>query len=195
MAEKTMDTDSKSEEEFSPWKEYLKAAVIALILALFIRTFIVQAFKIPSESMLQTLQVGDHLLVNKMVYLFGEPERGDIIVFRYPRDPKRDFVKRIIGLPGETIEMTGNIVYINGKPLAEPYAIYLDRFMGGGFSPVTVPPGHLFMMGDNRDNSQDSRVWGALDINSVRGKAFIVHWSWKGSSFGVRWSRIGKLLR
>jgi len=195
MKEKTLDSGHDSAEEFSPWKEYLKAAVIALVLALLIRTFIVQAYKIPSESMLQTLQVGDHLLVNKMVYLFSKPERGDIIVFKYPRDPKRDFVKRVIGLPGETLKMAHNTIYINGKPLVEPYAIYQDRFAGYSFGPVTIAPGHLFMMGDNRDNSQDSRVWGALDTHNIRGKAFIVHWSWKRDTFGVRWGRVGKLLR
>jgi len=194
MKEKALDSGKDSAEEFSPWKEYLKAAVIALALALFIRAFIVQAYKIPSGSMLQTLQIGDHLLVNKLVYLFNNPERGDIIVFKYPRDPKRDFVKRVIGLPGETLKLAHNTIYINGKPLVEPYAIYQDRYAPSSFGPVTVPPGHLFMMGDNRDNSQDSRVWGPLDINKIRGKAFIIHWSWRGDSFGVRWSRVGKLL-
>ena len=177
--------------------ELVKAAAIALALALFIRTFMFQPFKIPSGSMLQTLMVGDHLLVNKMVYLFSPPERGDIIVFRPPHEPDKDFVKRVIGLPGETISMRNDTVYVNGKALNEPYASY-ERLYGRGslpgFEAKKVPEGHLFMMGDNRNNSQDSRVWGFLDIDSVHGKAFIIHWSWNGGGFDVRFNRVGKLL-
>jgi len=182
----------------SLWKEYFKAGVVAVFLALFIRTYVAQAFKIPSESMMNTLLVGDHLLVNKMVYRFWEPERGDIIVFQYPEDPDRDFVKRVIGLPGERVEMKGNTVYINGEPLDEPYAVYKrSPFRSGSryhFGPITVPEGHLFMMGDNRNNSQDSRVWGPLDVELIHGKAFLIHWSWKSSHWAVRWNRVGKLL-
>lgn len=194
MSENALNSAGSGEEETSHWKEYAKAAVIALALALFIRTFVVQAFKIPSESMMETLLVGDHLLVNKMAPRFSTPERGDILVFRYPLDHSRDFVKRVVGLPGETLEMVRNTVYINGRPLDEPYAIYQTSGFGNHFGPITVPDGHLFMMGDNRDNSQDSRVWGTLDMDEIRGKAFIIHWSWRENSFGVRWNRLGKLL-
>ncbi len=194
MADKLLNSGD-AKEEFSPWKEYVKAAVIALGLALLIRTFVVQAFKIPSESMLETLLVGDHLLVNKMVYHISKPERGDIVVFAYPLDHSRDFVKRVIGLPGETIEMLHNTIYIDGEALKEPYAIYQRNYFGNHFGPTTIPEGHLFMMGDNRDNSQDSRVWGPLNIKEIRGKAFIVHWSWRKNTYGVRWRRVGKLLK
>lgn len=192
--------EKTEEHPEEPWmlKEYIKAGVVAILLALFIRTYIAQAFKIPSESMVHTLLVGDHLLVNKLVYLFSEPERGDIIVFQYPQDRSRDFVKRVIGLPGETLELKNKTIYINGKPIDEPYAIYYEsHFIPAGdesFGPVLIPKGRLFMMGDNRNNSQDSRVWGTLDINLVHGKAFIVHWSWSGASFGIRWGRVGSLL-
>lgn len=183
-----------SATEKTLWKEYIKAAVVAIVLALFVRTFVAQAFKIPSESMLHSLQVGDHLLVNKMVYRFKAPERGEIIVFKYPRDLNRDFVKRIVGLPGETIEMKGATVKINGKELDEPYAIYKGELTFNHFGPYKIPKGHLFMMGDNRNNSQDSRVWGPLDMSIIHGKAFIIHWAWEDHSWGVRWNRIGKLL-
>jgi len=190
-------TQVAEETQPSTLAEFIKAAAMALALALFIRTFMFQPFKIPSESMVHTLLVGDHLLVNKMVYLFWPVERGDIIVFMYPEDRTKDYVKRAIGLPGDVISMKGTTVFINGKPLVEPYAIYIpDRHMlgEGGFDPITVPEGKLFMMGDNRDNSADSRVWGFVEMSDIRGKAFLVHWSWKGSSFGVRFGRVGRLL-
>ncbi|MDH5477849.1 MAG: signal peptidase I [Nitrospinota bacterium] len=177
--------------------EFLKAVAIALALALFIRTFMFQPFKIPSESMVPTLLVGDHLLVNKMVYLLNDPERGDIVVFRPPHEPDKDFVKRIIGLPGETILLRNNVVHVDGKAIDEPWAIYESHhgYPGmGDFGPVRVPEGKLFMMGDNRHNSQDSRVWGFLDKSAIHGKAFIIHWSWTGHGVGVRFNRVGKLL-
>jgi len=191
-------TAQKGQQESGLWKEYAKAAIIAVILALTIRTYVAQAFKIPSESMVQTLLVGDHLLVNKLLYHFSDPERGDIIVFKYPVNPDRDFVKRIIGLPGETLEVRGETVYIDGKALVEPYARWEKNPFSQGlryhFGPVKVPADAYFMMGDNRNNSQDSRVWGPLDRDLIHGKAFILHWSWRGNTFGVRFNRIGKLL-
>ena len=175
--------------------EYAEALIIAIVLAMVIRTFIVQAFKIPSGSMLQTLQVGDHILVSKFLYRFTSPARGDILVFKFPQDETRDFIKRVIGLSGDTVELRGKTLLINGKPLEEPYAIYESTNpFRDPFGPVTVPPGHLFMMGDNRDSSQDSRAWGFLDAEKVRGKAFVIYWSWD-TRWTVRWSRIGRLLR
>lgn len=197
---KQREAGKAAEPQTALWKEYVKAGVVALALALFIRAFVAQAFKIPSESMVPTLLVGDHLLVNKIVYRIWEPQRGDIIVFEYPIDPSRDFVKRAIGLPGETVEVKGDTVFINDKPLTEPYAYYEKNhpFDSSGdyhWGPYRVPAGHLLMLGDNRNNSQDSRVWGPLDMRHIHGKAFIIHWSWKDSAFGVRWDRVGKLLR
>lgn len=167
-------------------RELAETIVIAVLLAVVIRTFVIQAFKIPSGSMLHTLQIGDHILVNKFIYRFNEPGRGDVIVFLFPEDESRDFIKRIIGLPGETMEIRNRVVHIDGKPLAERYV----TFQGAGgfgnphtpfenFGPVHIPPGKLFVMGDNRDSSMDSRAWGFLDRSKIRGKAMIIYWSWK----------------
>ncbi|HEY7676018.1 MAG TPA: signal peptidase I [Candidatus Methylomirabilis sp.] len=167
-------------------RELVETIVLALVLAMIIKTFVIQAFKIPSGSMLNTLQIGDHILVNKFIYRFADPTRGDIIVFLYPEDESRDFIKRIIGLPGDTLEVRDRVVYINGKPLKEAYTI----FQGAGgfgnphtpfenFPPTHVPEGKYFMMGDNRDSSMDSRAWGFLDRSKIRGKALIIYWSWR----------------
>lgn len=186
----------------SVFREYAEAIAVAVILALFIRTFVVQAFKIPSGSMLPTLQIGDHILVNKFLYYFREPRRGDIIVFKFPLDEGRDFIKRVVGLPGETLEIRGKQVYINGKPLDEPYAVHLDANILSNphsprdhFGPVKIPPGHLFVMGDNRDHSMDSRFWGFLDIRKVKGEAFLIYWSWDRERHWPRFERIGHLVR
>jgi len=222
---------TKTEQKKSGVRETLEAVGAALILALIIRTFLVQAFKIPSGSMLETLQIGDHLLVNKIAYGtpvdipftgimlfhvpgFGRPEHGDILVFKYPQNPKRDFIKRVIGVGGDTIEIRDKTVYRNGQRLQEPYAVHRDpNTLPAGTSPrdnvapFKVPEGKLFMMGDNRDQSLDSRFWGFVDESQVRGKAFILYWSWNGKArWGgdslltdwhggkVRWSRIGNFI-
>jgi signal peptidase I len=180
---------------------------------LFIRTFVVQAFKIPSGSMIPTLLVGDHILVNKFIYgvripvldtwIVGPwvPERQDIIVFKYPHDESRDFIKRVIGLPGDVVEVRRKRVYINEKPLDESYLLHADPAMGGNpgspgdfYGPITVPEDKLFVLGDNRDHSQDSRFWGFLDIHKVEGEAFIIYWSWDTQEGGPRWNRLGKLI-
>jgi signal peptidase I len=200
-------------------REYFESICVAVILALFVRTFIVQAFKIPTGSMENNLLIGDHLLVNKFVFaptLSGiedallpiDPiERGDIIVFKYPEDPERDFIKRVIALPGETIEVRNKQVFVDNRPLDEPYVHYLIPPAENGeghdfdvrvqYGPVTVPDGHYFMMGDNRDNSQDSRYWGFLPREYVKGKALFVYFSFGDETGGlsrlvssVRWNRI-----
>ncbi|MBS1116228.1 MAG: Peptidase signal peptidase [candidate division NC10 bacterium] len=197
-------------------REYAEALIIAVLLALVIRTFVVQAFKIPSGSMLPTLQIGDHILVNKFLYYFQGIRRGDIIVFKFPQDETRDFIKRVIGMPGDTVEIRDKQVLINGAPLNEPYAVYGDwpvaRFgEREKLGPLVVPPDRLFMMGDNRDHSMDSRVWGFLDVNKVKGKAFIVYFSVRSDDIPyssalasiyyvvshpgmIRWSRLGSLV-
>lgn len=194
-----MDTDQR---KITPKKkglirEYAEAAVIAILLALFIRTFVVQAFKIPSGSMEPTLLVGDHILVNKFIYgikipfinktivPISTPERNDVVVFIYPLDKSKDFIKRVIGLPGDTIEIMGHEIYINGRLLEDPHGHYGREGDNGvpavekdHFGPITVPANHLFVMGDNRDHSYDSRFWGFVPVESLRGEAFIIYWSW-----------------
>lgn len=188
-------------------REYAEAIVLALVLALFIRTFVVQAFKIPSPSMVPTLLVGDHILVNKFLYGFDlpfsdgkilairEPQRGDVIVFRYPRDRKLDFIKRCIAVGGETVEVRNKKVYVDGQAIEDTHAVYLDEgsIMNGrdNFGPVTVPEGKIFVMGDNRDNSNDSRFWGFVDLEDVKGKAMVIYWSWDRSRSWPRFGRIG----
>ena len=188
-------------------REYAEAIILALILALFIRTFVVQAFKIPSPSMVPTLLIGDHILVNKFLFGFHipfsdgkimairEPKRGDVVVFRYPRDRKLDFIKRCIAVGGETVEVRDKQVFINGEPIVVPQAVFLDRgsLMNGrdNFGPVTVPEGSIFVMGDNRDNSNDSRFWGFVDLADVKGKAMVIYWSWDSSKKWPRWGRMG----
>ena len=201
------------------WREYAEAILWALILALIIRTWAVQAFKIPSGSMKPTLLIGDHLLVSKSSYgiklpfsdsvliPIGDPKRGDIVVFRFPEDPDKDFIKRIIGLPGDKLEVRNKEVYINGQRIKDPWAHYTDRVIldrNSGqprdfFGPMEVPPDQYFVMGDNRDESYDSRFWfgnkgGFVPRRDILGKAFIIYWSWQETSFGVRWLRVGNLI-
>lgn len=193
--------------------EWLKSIIIALILALFIRTFIVQAYKIPSGSMIPTLLIGDYLLVNKLsfgirnpikddfLYRWGLPQRQEIVVFTYPEDKKLDFIKRVIGLPGDTVEIINKRVFVNGKPLKEPYTQFTDPTIypkelspRDNFGPVKVPPGYIFVLGDNRDQSYDSRFWGFVPIHSLKGKALIIYFSWDSDQGRIRFSRIGHLI-
>jgi len=185
-------------------REYFESILIAVILALFVRTFVLQAFKIPTGSMENNLLIGDHLLVNKFIYApyassleralmpIGTIKRGDVIVFKSPVEPERDLIKRVIGLPGERLEQKNKKIYIDGKPLDEPYVHFLeeprrnsDLSEGTGsdvrenYGPVTVPPNQYFMMGDNRDNSADSRYWGFMPADYVKGKAVLIYWSYE----------------
>ena len=198
----------------SSLRENTEAIIIAIIIAMFIRTFIIQAFKIPSGSMLETLQIGDQILVNKFVYgvkipftgktliPVKDPEKGEIVVFKYPEDPTKDFIKRVVATEGDTLEIKNKQLYVNGKHITkEPYAVYKDsRIFPGKLTTrdnlhkITVPENKIFVMGDNRDNSHDSRFWGFVDLAAVRGEAFIIYWSWNKTKFGVRWNRIGNLL-
>ena len=198
-------------------REYAEALIIALVLALLIRTFIIQAFKIPTGSMEPTLLVGDHLLVSKFSYsmhvpnevpftsiqLFPDyhffssvPKRGDIVVFKFPMEPDKDFIKRVVGLPGETIQVIQQKVYINDKFLKEPYAHHSrspskDSGNRDNMAPLRIPEGHIFVMGDNRENSHDSRMWGTLDLKNLRGKAQWIYWSWDSKDTGLRTDRLG----
>lgn len=193
--------------------EYVKAIGLALILALFIRAYFVQAFKIPSGSMMPTLLIGDHLLVNKFIFgiknpfndnqilVLRKPERGDIIVFRFPHEPGRDFIKRIIAVEGDTIEGRNKEIFLNGKKIKESFIQHTDIYpiMGGreprdNFGPHTVPKDMYFVMGDNRDQSFDSRYWGFVSSKDIRGKAFILYWSWDSQDKFPRFGRIGNLI-
>jgi signal peptidase I len=197
----------------SKMQEYIEAIIIAILIAVFIRTFIIQAYKIPSRSMVPTLLVGDHLLVNKFIYgvkipylrtiiiPVSNPEKGDIVVFIYPNDRSKDFIKRVIGISGDTIEIRNKKIFINGKEYSDAYGIYSDSITYPGamqprdnYGPVTVPPKSLFVMGDNRDESADSRYWGFVDLKDVEGKAFIIYWSWNREESNLRWQRLGNLL-
>jgi signal peptidase I len=200
-------------------RETIEAVVVAFLIALVIRTFVIQAFKIPSGSMIPTLLVGDHILVNK--FLLGTPvdipftditlfrmpglrkaKRGDIIVFKYPEDPKRDFIKRVIGVGGDVVTAKDKVVYVNGRRLVEPYSQHVDEEIKpeqsdkrDNFGPVEVPQGAVFVMGDNRDQSYDSRFWGFVPDSEIKGKAVIIYWSWDNDRTWPRFGRMGSLVK
>jgi signal peptidase I len=213
-------------------REYAEAIVVAMLLAFAIRVFVVQAFKIPSGSMIPTLLIGDHILVSKLSYgfqwptdcklqwnfppvncyasttvvAFGKPQRGDIIVFRFPEDEEKDFIKRIVGGPGDIVHVRNKVVLVNGEPLDDKaFTQRIDPGIIDGtinprdnFGPVTVPEGSYFVMGDNRDQSLDSRFWGFVREEKIRGKAFRIYWSWSGQGYWtewVRWERFGKAIQ
>ena len=211
-------------------REYAEVLLLAFLLTVFIRSFVVQAFRIPSGSMENTLLVGDFLFVNKFLYgarvpytdiqlpAIRAPHRGDIMVFKFPEDQTKDFIKRLIGQPGDTLEIRDKHVWINGRPLDEPYVRFMNERIRprsweepniqpahagnkDNFGPVVVPPGHYFMMGDNRDNSADSRYWGFLDGKLIKGRAILIYWSWNpdqklaGFFPTPRLNRIGRIIR
>lgn len=194
-------------------KEYAEAIIIAILIAVFIRTFVVQAFKIPSGSMKPTLQIGDHILVNKFIYgvkipfvrstliPIREPKRGEIVVFIYPQDRTKDFIKRVIAIGGDTVEIRNKEILINGEKSQDNHGVYVDPVIMPGamqprdnMGPVKVPEGTIFVMGDNRDQSYDSRFWGFVDLKDVMGEAFMIYWSWNSDDSSPRWSRIGNIL-
>ena len=209
-------TENNNPKQKSKVKEYVESIIIAILIALFIRTFIICAYKIPSESMVPTLLVGDHILVNKFIYgvkipllrkiiiPVKNPKRGDIIVFIFPKDRSKDFIKRVIGVGGDKIEIKNKKIFINDKPYNDTFGIYSDNVIlpaaietRDNYGPVTVPKNSLFVMGDNRDKSMDSRFWGFVDLKDVEGKAFIIYWSWNHDEpilHGLRWERLGNLL-
>lgn len=197
------------------FREYTESIIIAIILALLIRTFVVQAFKIPSGSMEDTLLIGDHLLVSKFIYgtkipftdtvilKLRDPARGDVVVFEYPEDPRKDFIKRVIGLPGDTVEGKDKKLYVNGQLYENPHAVHKEAEIipasqspRDTFGPITVPENCYFMMGDNRDRSYDSRFWQFVRRDQLKGQAFIKYWSIDGPwyKFNIRWRNIGRLI-
>jgi signal peptidase I len=205
-------------QEKSKTREYIESRVIAALIAFLVRSFFIQAFKIPSSSMEPTLLIGDHLLVNRLSYSVkvpftdivllhtGDPSRGDVVVFRYPVDRTKDFIKRVIAKEGDTLEIKDKVVYVNGKRMEDPHAFFAeDTVIPGFFSqrdtfgPITVPKGSYFCMGDNRDRSLDSRFWGFVKNEDLVGRALIIYFSWNSRAEDVfhyvRWERIGKLIR
>lgn len=194
-------------------REYAESIIVAVILALIIRTFFVQAFKIPSGSMEDTLLIGDHLLVSKFLYgtkipftdtkilKIRDPKRGDVVVFEYPEDPSKDFIKRVVGTPGDVVEGKDKKVFVNGKLYENPHEIHKEQEIipkaqnpRDTFGPMTVPADSYFVMGDNRDRSYDSRFWGFVKSSKLKGKAFIKYWSWDSDKFSVRFRNIGRLI-
>ena len=197
----------------SKLREYIEAILLAIVIAFFIRTFVIQAYKIPSGSMKPTLQIGDHILVSKFNYgvklpflrstliPIGAPNRGDIVVFIFPEDRSKDFIKRLVGLPGDTIEIRDKKILLNGLPWSDTHGVHVDNVIIPGsvqprdnFGPVKVPEDSIFVMGDNRDESFDSRFWGFVDAGAIKGKAFIIYWSKKNHFYDVRWKRLGKII-
>lgn len=205
-------TEKKARKK-SVYREYAEAIITALLLALVIRAFVVQAFKIPTGSMKPTLLVGDHILVNKFIYgirlpfsdrrvlTFHEPAREDIIVFKYPEDPDKDFIKRIIAAEGDVVESRNKVLYVNGARVEEPYAVHTENGVKppgidprDNFGPITVPEDKYFVMGDNRDQSYDSRYWGFVDFEAIKGEAMIIYWSWDSSRHLPRLGRMASLV-
>jgi signal peptidase I len=194
-------------------REFIEGILAAVLIALLITTFVIKMYKIPSRSMVPTLLVGDQLVVNKFIYgikipyfrntiiPLTDPQRGDIIVFIYPNDRSLDFIKRVIGIGGDTIAIQDKKIFINGKLFKDKSGLYTDKIIYQGsvqprdnFGTVTVPKGSLFVLGDNRDESMDSRFWGFVDLKDVQGKAFIIYWSWNREENNIRWQRMGNLL-
>jgi signal peptidase I len=230
-AKTTPEVRASAVKQKSTVREYTEALLVALLLALAIRTFVVQAFKIPSGSMLPTLQIGDHILVNKFIYgprleipltqislgrLPGlrKPRPGDVVVFIWPKDRTKDFIKRVIAVEGQTIEVKNRQVYIDGRPWDDKHANFtamppglpregvrttvpcgsLPQGSGADCAPYVVPEGFVFVMGDNRDQSYDSRFWGPVPLADIKGEALVIYWSWDGPDRWVRWERIGRLV-
>ena len=210
MKSSTNMADAKKKSKI---REFIEGIIAAVLIALLITTFVIKMYKIPSRSMVPTLLVGDQLVVNKLIYgikipyfrntiiPITDPQRGDIIVFIYPKDRSIDFIKRVIGVSGDTIEIKDKKIFINGKVFTDNTGIYTDKIIYPGsvqprdnFGPITVPKGSLFVLGDNRDESMDSRFWGFVDLKDVQGKAFIIYWSWNPDERKIRWQRLGNLL-
>ncbi len=201
-------------------REYYEAILVAFILALFVRTFVFENFKIPSGSMEDNLLIGDHLVVNKFIFAqngdsllhrlfpYRQPERGDVVVFKYPEDPRRDFIKRCVAVAGDTVEIRSKQLYLNGERVEEPLVVHKDprifddlptvpvsSRIRDNFGPLTVPEGTIFCLGDNRDNSLDSRFWGPVPLDYVKGRAVLIYWSYEAGRDDWQWRGFGHRLR
>ncbi len=207
-------------------REMVEAIVIAFLLAVFIRTFVMQAFKIPSGSMEDTLLIGDHIIVSKFSYgvqvprpamirllgmrvpffetrlynSWGSVNRGDVVVFRFPGDRSKDYIKRVVGVSGDRVELKNRVVYVNDIEQKDEHAYWKGTMFGedpeksANFGPYVVPDGTVFVMGDNRDRSFDSRFWGTVPMDDIKGRAFIIYWSWNKDDHWVRFERFAKII-
>ncbi|MBW1895351.1 MAG: signal peptidase I [Deltaproteobacteria bacterium] len=192
---------------YNKWYVYLGCFILASFLirpvvGTLIKKFVVQGYKIPAASFKPTLLLGDHIIARKFFAVEAGVNRGDIILFALPGDPTKDFIKRVVALGGETIEIVDKEVFIDGNMIQEPYVIYTDPIIipkgpmpRDNFGPVTVPDDAVFVMGDNRDHSYDSRFWGFLKKSDVKGKALSIYWSWDRENLKIRWDRIGKIIQ
>lgn len=178
------------------WREYLETAALALTAAILLRLFVVSAYRVSSASMENTLMEGDYLFVNKLAYEYGsQPKPGDVIVFKYPNNPEKDFIKRIIATPGQTVQVADKVVYVDGQvakiPDAskniDPKILSADLSFRDNFGPYVVPEKSYFVMGDNRDDSRDSRFWGSVPYENIRGKAIFIYWSWEPNQGQPSW--------
>jgi signal peptidase I len=209
----TLAMNSTTTKTKSKFREYAESIIWAVVLALLLRTFVVQPFEIPSGSMEDTLAIGDRLLANKFIYgtripftdtriaKLRDPQRGDVVIFKYPLDSSKDFIKRVIGVPGDEILIRDKQVYVNGVPYRNPHEVHKgpkvyppEQNQRDNFGPVRVPANDYFMMGDNRDRSYDSRFWGFVKNSDIVGMAFMKYWSWEQDAWRVRWRSIGQLI-
>ncbi len=191
----------------SKLREYIEIIVTAVVLALFVRALIIQSYHIPSESMEDTLLKGDFLFANKFIYgakvpfcdwrfpAVRKPKPGDIVIFKFPGDRKTDYIKRCVAVEGQTIELKGKKMFVDGVQLKEDFAKYTHNMPRRNYGPFTVPSGHIFVFGDNRDNSYDSRFWGSLDMKLLRGKALFIYFSIDYKKHWLRFSRIGDIIK
>lgn len=218
-SEKGNQQTTSEDKAKSKVQEYIEVIIIAILIAVVVRTFVVQAYKIPSQSMVPTLLVGDHLLVCKFLYGVKipvlrriiipvvRPKRGDIVVFEYPMDRSKDYIKRVVGVAGDKIEIKNKNLFINDRLCQESYTVHTDPSFypavvqpRDNYGPVVVPEDSFFVMGDNRDASYDSRYWGFVQLKDLEGKALFIYWSWNSENAKsllekVRWSRLGNILR
>lgn len=183
-------------------KRKILFVICALILSAFTKFFITQAYKIPSGSMLPILLIGDHVLTNKYIYRFSEPTRGDIVIFPFPKKPDLDYIKRVVAVGGDTLEIVDKIVYVNEKQLVEPYVIHTDSEIlpssvspRDNFGPITIPENNVFVLGDNRNSSYDSRFWGPVKQDTVKDRVELIYWSWDKEEETARWERIGNTVK
>jgi len=192
MSSEEIKSDKKNKKKDS----FFDSLVVAVVIAMIIKGLLLQTYTIPSGSMLNTMLIGDFLLLNRLAYVFSEPERGDVVVFEYPLEPNKDFIKRVVGTPGDRLMLVDKVLYVNGEPTQEDYKLLngqppipAELSTKDNFEEITVPEGKYFMMGDNRDNSYDSRFWGFVDESKIKGKALMIYWSLEAPKYNSIWSK------